>query len=109
MDVQKLLAKIEALKQENLLLKAENQQLKTELMQKGPGFTIYARAQSAIQRKKQEKIEMYKQQIDKIVQENREITTKELLKRLDINNKTFYNLKLNEYFQNMFFDDGEGI
>lgn len=104
-----MLAKMEALERENLLLKTENQQLKRALLKQGPGFTIYARAQTAIQKKKQEKIAMYKQKIEEIVKENPQITTKDLLKKLNINNKTFYNLKLHEYFRNIFFDNGEGI
>lgn len=109
MNIKELVAAIEELAQENERLKLENEQLKAELSQNGFGFSMYARAQAAIQKKKQERIEMYKRQIDRLIKDNPDITTKELISGLDINNKTFYNLKLHEYFQNRFFGEGEGI
>ena len=47
------------------------------------------------------RITTYQEQIKKIVSQKGKIKTKELIKLLEINNKTFYNLKLNEFYKSV--------
>lgn len=102
-DVLKLFKEIEELRKENLKLKNENEKLK-ETLKKNNTIAINEKAKEAIQRKKTEKIKIYKRKIAEIIKERKDVNTKELINILEINNKTFYNLKLNEFFNN-----GEGI
>lgn len=102
MDCFSLIKQIEELKKENEKLKKENEKLIKSLENNAVDFNI--KAKEAIQRKKEEKIERYKKKISEIVKERKDINTKELINVLEINNKTFYNLKLND-----FFNDGAGI
>jgi len=46
---------------------------------------------------KEQRVKEYQEKIKKILKENKEIKTKEVIEKLGINNKTFYNLKLNEF------------
>ncbi|AGK96855.1 hypothetical protein [Clostridium pasteurianum] len=102
MDCFSLIKQIEELKKENEKLKKENEKLMEGLKKNSVDFNI--KAKEAIQRKKKEKIKVYKKKIAEILREKQDIKTKELISMLEINNKTFYNLKLN-----VFFNDGAGI
>lgn len=108
MEINELIKEIDVLKEENLHLKCEIQNL--EILIENQNSDMKLKAKAAIQRKKEARILAYKKKIIEIIEENKKITTKELIERLGINNKTFYNLKLNEFFNNRhYFHDGDGI
>jgi hypothetical protein len=50
---------------------------------------------------KDRRIKTYQQKINKIIKNNNKIKTKELIEKLEINNKTFYNLKLEKYLKSV--------
>lgn len=53
----------------------------------------------AMEEKKQNKIKLLKEQIDLILLDEKNISVVDLCKKLNVNRKTFYNLKLNEYIK----------
>ncbi len=95
---------IECLQAENLQLREENESLRRSVLQMTATGQLREKAKEAIQRKKAERIKAYQLKMREILSESQDITTKEMIRRLQINNKTFYNLQLDE-----FFSDGAGI
>lgn len=75
-----------------------SQKLKNEANSNSQALEKARETKKNIQEKK---IEDYKVKISEILGIQRKVTTKELLKELNINNKTFYNLKLNEFYKSV--------